>query len=370
MGDNKRRVSNRRVAKSSAFAASVVIHAVIIVAAVSLVVIKTVVKPGEEFVAPNVKRPTMKLRRLQVPVKMEKSSQAPKLRQNLVSKPRLKTVTIKMPEIIGVRGGVGAGTGRSLGGLGFGFDMDPFGASKGSGNEFIGAFYDLKQTDDGKKTEMDAELYCNVVQEFLKSWKESVLEDYFKAPNVKYSIAFAIPTMPADAAPESFGVADVVEPRQWVALYRGMISVPETGNYRFCGQADDVLCVRVKKNLVLNASFPDIRGRLSDWKSEDPDSGKFPLGNNTMVIGDWVHLTAGKPVPVEILIGERPGGWFGCQLLIEQKGRQYAQVDTPVGRRKILPVFKTREIPEELASQIKLDPNHATLDGPVYGVMR
>ncbi len=153
-----------------------------------------------------------------------------------------------------------------------------------------------------------------------------------------------------------------------MAYYNGKIAAPETGRYRFWGIADDILMVRVKNRLVIDANYPNIKGKVTDWKSDDPRSRKLKSGNEQgYVIGDWFHMTKGKPVDMEVLIGELPGDWFYCRLLIEQDGVEY-----PKGKdgRPILPVFKTQEIPEKLVPQMRIDPGVATATGPTFGVLK
>ena len=224
-------------AKSSALMVSLVLHAVIIVAALTFVAVTVVIKSEQTFEVKEVKRPRMKLRKLQVPVKEQKKTQAPKLRKTIVSKPRLKNMDIKMPEIVGVKGGAGYGRSGGLGGLGFDFEMDLFGGNKrGFGNEFVGRFYDLKQTKDGRLTEIGelidrAEstdyntdpdlrqallLYEEVVRRFLSGWDSARLKDYFMAPREKFATTFIIPQINADAAPKAYGVEGQVAEERFV----------------------------------------------------------------------------------------------------------------------------------------------------------
>ncbi len=112
-------------AKSSALIVSLVIHAVLIVVAVSFVAVKVLVKEDQSFKAMQVKRPKMTLKKLQVPVKMNKKKPKPKLRKRLVVKtPPRKVPEFKMPEISGVKGGLGSSAGDGgLGSGGLGFAM-------------------------------------------------------------------------------------------------------------------------------------------------------------------------------------------------------------------------------------------------------
>ncbi len=432
--------------KSSAMVVSIGIHALFIAVALTFVAVKVYIKPEQTFEVKEINRPKMKLRRLQVPVKEQKKTQAPKLRHNIVAKPNLKNVAITMPEIIGVPGGVGA-AGEGLGGLGFNFDMDLFGSNRGTGNELIGTFYDLKQTPKNKPTDI-GEWYeewtllkdkpdktdgegrrqgelrglmtqemCDLLKGFVGSgFNEARLKNYFKAPKLKYATTLIMPPIPADAAPKSFGVEDVVKPSYWICHYRGQIAAPETGRYRFCGLGDDVLLVRVGRRLVLDACWVEWIKRTSNWISDSDDDRKFPLGTdglngadyNTarsqieaaggldgtrqyynvirdvevngqkyeggadplvrrMVIGDWIPLKKGQVVDIDIVIGEIPGGLFGCSLLVEQEGAHYKPVVTDAGPWKVLPAFMTAPVDEKLEEQMKINPRQITLDGPVFG---
>lgn len=356
------------------------IHAGLILLALSFVAVTVIQKEETTFKAEPVKRPQMPMKRLQVPMKVKKIEK-PKLRKNIVARPKAKSVEIQMPEITGILGGLGAmGGDGGLGGLGFNLEIDLFGGSKGSGNELQGTFFDLKADPDGTPNSMQQSVegmdakaekkqndeYVEVVRSFTSSWTVSRLEKrYFKAPNSKFATCFMVPYMSASEAPKAYGVEDVVKPKRWVAYYQGKFAAPETGRYRFWGIADDLMLVRVKKDLVIDASLGK---QYSDWDSKDPQNRTLSSGKESgMVIGDWFHMTKGKPTDIEVLIGEMPGGQFYCRLLIEQEGVNY-----PKGKdgRPILPVFKTADIPEKLVPQMKIDSGVATVSGPNYSVLR
>jgi hypothetical protein len=112
-------------AKSSAAMVSVAVHAGIIVVALFFVAVTVTQKSEVDFEAKPVNRPRMNLRRLQVPVNVRKPVQQPKLRKTIVVKPNINQVTpdIRMPEIVGVKGGIGAGSGGFGAGAGLGFSM-------------------------------------------------------------------------------------------------------------------------------------------------------------------------------------------------------------------------------------------------------
>ena len=126
-------------AKSSAAMISLGIHAVLIVVALSFVAVTVIQKEDQTFEAQTVKRPKMKLKKLQVPVNIKKKKTSkPKLRKRIVVKQTPKVPEIKMPEITGVKGGMGGGYGDG-GSSGIGFSMpeiDFFGA-KGKGEKVV-----------------------------------------------------------------------------------------------------------------------------------------------------------------------------------------------------------------------------------------
>jgi hypothetical protein len=379
--------------KSSALVISVAIHALFFLGAISFVAVTVIQKRAVDFEAREVKRPRMRLRRLEVPVNVKKPPQQPRLRKTIVTAPKNPSVDISLPEIVGVAGGLDGSAAGGFGGLGFGFELpDFFGSNRrGSGNEFIGRFYDLKQMNNGRLSEIgelaesrsrpDPEfekavlLYRKVLSDFVDGgWKDYGLKEYFIAPREKYATSFVIPSISAEDAPKAFGVEGQVNPRLWIAWYRGEIAAPESGRYRFVGFCDDYLFVRVKKNLVLDGSWH----RITDCSSNDPDDRKYKTySDQRLVVGDWFYAGKGKPLPVDILIGEEPGGNFFCQLYIQQEGVDYPTntesytdsetKETTSHDRPILPVFKTVEIPEQMLEKMKINPDWATAHGPVFG---
>ena len=116
-------------AKSSAALVSLGIHAVLVVIALTFVVVTVIQKEDKKFEAKPVNRPKMQLKKLQVPVNIKKKKvQKPKLRKRIVVQPKMNQTMpdIKMPEISGVKGGLGNATG-GLGGAGsLGFSMPEF----------------------------------------------------------------------------------------------------------------------------------------------------------------------------------------------------------------------------------------------------
>jgi hypothetical protein len=112
-------------AKSSAALVSLAVHAIIIVVAISFVAVTVIQKNEVDFKAQQVKRPKMNLKKLQVPVNVKKPPQQPKLRKQIVVAPKIAKVMpdLQMPEITGVKGGMGAGSGGFGGAASLGFSM-------------------------------------------------------------------------------------------------------------------------------------------------------------------------------------------------------------------------------------------------------
>lgn len=121
-------------AKSSAMLASLAVHGILIAVAITFVAVSVIPKAEPDFVAKSVKRPKMPMKKLKVPVNLKKRKPKPRMRRRIVTE--RKFAEIKMPEITGVKGGLG-----NMGGLGeeasLGFTMpeiDFFGSKSKGGN--------------------------------------------------------------------------------------------------------------------------------------------------------------------------------------------------------------------------------------------
>lgn len=202
-------------AKSSAALISLGIHAVLIVVALSFVAVTVIQKDDQVFEAKPVSRPKMQLKKLQVPVNIKKKkTQKPKLRKRIVVQPKLNKnmPDIKMPEITGVKGGLGAGAGTGLGGSGgLGFSMPEiniFGA-KGKGEKI---FIIL---DAGDRMMVD-ELGGIPAYELIKAELVKVLEQL--SPTVLFNIAVYFPdeayVLYPNLVPAS--AANVEKVKEWI----------------------------------------------------------------------------------------------------------------------------------------------------------
>ena len=278
-------------------------------------------------------------------------------------------------------GGNGSGGGKGEGdGPGFGSGMAP-GLSDGTGTKnpfggltqepsaLVGTFYDLKQTRAGKPTDLDLNGVVGVINDFVnRGWRESTFNKYFKASNTLYQSKLYIPSMNAEGAPAAFNCADQVQPSRWAVVYRGMITPPRSGKYRFVGHADDILVIRFNgKNVFDHGYFSGttpvmIYANMDVMKGTREDAGlkkmlrrdypmeqplktytydSTPIINGSLGglgIGPVFEAVAGQSYPIDILLSELPGGIFSASLLIEEIGATYEK--DPTGS-PILPLFRT-----------------------------
>lgn len=184
----------------------------------------------------------------------------------------------------------------------------------------IGILYDFKQNQ--QREPQKPGRYADIIAEFLKDdWDESQLDKYFRVSRPLYATRIYISRMSAEEAPKAFGVEDVVKPRLWIVHYKGQVSPPEAGTYRFAGHADDILIVRMNGRIVLLSNLSGSKPPGITWK---------PAATGELTRGDWITLKAGEIVDMDVIVGEHPGGVFNAYLYLEKQG-------APAGRP---PIFK------------------------------
>jgi hypothetical protein len=288
----------------------------------------------------------------------------------------------------GSGGGKGNGSGLGFGGGGTG---NPFGMIDPTAAALVGTFYDLKQTADRRPTGLSNEQVKEVIRDFTNhGWKDRQLVKFFKAPQKLRQNRIYIPKMGADAAPAAFGCEKDVQPSRWIVVYRGVVSPPSTGRYRFVGAGDDVLVVRFNNRHVfdygytsgttgvqLSGILPTLRGDSAnrDLVKQLRDSPmKLPLtllqydttrnwnGDlGGLAVGPEFEAVAGRSYPIEILISEIPGGLFCASLLIQELGKNDAK--TPAGL-PILPLFRLDGSQPEPSGSDNAPPYDS--EGPVW----
>ncbi len=218
--------------------------------------------------------------------------------------------------------GFGNGSGMGVGGAGAGgLGLTMFGARGGAG--LVGSFYDLKQTPDKMPSGVNADNYTDILRNWVNGgMQEKDLSKYFKAPISLSATQFMIPDMPAEEAPKAYGVEKDVRTGQWIAVYRGLVQAPADGAYRFIGAADDVLLVRVNGQLVLDAS----RINSSGLGPAGTIPIRYPDTPQDYIKGESVNFTANTWTPIEVVIGERPGGRFWGVLMVQPAGRDGGEI--------------------------------------------
>jgi len=363
----------------SAVALSILIHAALFLLAGMLVVFTVVKKEEKKFVPPKaVERPKMKLKKPKVKVK---KSSKPKPTTRIVTKVnRANMPDIQLPEMSGFGGeGLGSGIG--------GFDMMPdlseitvMGSGQSIGNDFVGTFYDFKRDRSGRHlsgftpwSTPSGLQYWDMVNKFLRSgWKTSRFARYYRSPRNLYTTTFVTPPIRSTIAPIAFGDTDAGG-SFWVVHYKGQLVCPATHEegitFRFRGQGDDFLIVRVDGDIVLGSAWPDgvvnatVVGML--WDSTSADSLKYFMGNNRIEVGDWVTLEPGESLDMEVLVGDW-GGASSFLLTVEEEGVEYER-NRQGG--PILPAFKTAEPSHDLLDVIYTRLREGELcmtNGPVF----
>lgn len=217
-----------------------------------------------------------------------------------------------------------------------------FGTSEKDGAGLIAIIYDLKQTQSRQSSQVTAESYPKVVQEFLgKGWDEVVLNKFFRVTRPLFSTQIFIPGMDAGAAPKAYGVDQVMKASCWVIHYKGQVSPPEDGVYRFVGYADDAIAVAVNNKTVCVGARHDMQLEKL-WKSKEKSGPR--AFNGDLTYGDWIPLKKDEPIDLDVLVGERPGGDFCAFLLFQKQGASY---ETDKNGHPVLPVFQlaAMEIP-------------------------
>lgn len=242
-------------------------------------------------------------------------------------------------------------------------------------SSLIGRFYDLKQPlDTTKARPLHGEQVNDFIKNFMDSdWDPEMLEQYY-SPKVELAAPyFYLPYCLASYAPKAFRCNEgeqerQVEHRAWVVVYRGRVTAPKSGHFRFVGTCDDTIAVRFNKKVVLQAgwsishlsndmnkgSYKEYQDFISSPKGgcalyqyeEIPEWNKCLGGIQT---GTKFHVKEGETYPIEILLSEIPGGRFGFCLFIEELQTGKAPTGKyNVGEAPTLPLFRTNEMLPDL----------------------
>ena len=120
------------------------------------------------------------------------------------------------------------------------------------------------------------------------------------------------------------------------------------------------MLVRFNRRLVLDRCWY-IR---TNWKPLANYSYDFSTIPNGFAKGDAIRVEAGQSYPMEVLIGEQPGGEGFATLLQEVEGVTY---DKDSKGNPILPVFRLADVKPAASTPDAPYPPHRD-DGPVWKV--
>ena len=262
-------------------------------------------------------------------------------------------------------GGVGVGFGPSAGAAtasaGGGSTISFFGLRTQGTSALVGTFFDLKQDKNRKPTGMNPGLYAKEVLAFVKAgWAASHFSKYYKGPDPLYATQVFTPNIPADLGPQAFGLEKEVKPSLWLVLYKGSVTAPESGTFHFVGAGDDVMLVKFNGRLVLDRGWTFGTG----WKPVANYDYGFSTIKNGFAKGDGCQVEAGHVYPIEVLIGEQPGGLGYASLLMEKDGVEYKK---DARGNPILPVFRVADTKPPSPGKYQYPPH--TEDGPVWKVV-
>ncbi|HCG20814.1 MAG TPA: hypothetical protein DER26_07465 [Verrucomicrobia bacterium] len=167
-----------------------------------------------------------------------------------------------------------------------------------------------------------------------------------------------IPPQSAANGPKAFGVENAVKPSGFVVYYSGSLASYKKGKWRFWSYFDDFIFIRVDGRILFDSNGCDGKSSpRTDWKSSAPDKiGKAwcpQQGWGKMAPSDWFELQPNKPVKIEFMIGEHPGGAVGGLVLIEEYGKTYPKnADGTIA----YPIFTMRPLPSSTRFNLEDDP--------------
>ena len=264
-----------------------------------------------------------------------------------VALPDMPSVPMNMgPSIAGSMGSGGFGplgsmrTDGGAGGKGGFSKITFFGlrGGKGGGNLLKATFYDLKQSQDKKPTDMDDDgslasqgaarsKYMQTVREFVGKgqWNPSTLSKFYHSDTPLYSSRIYVPADRSEEAPKAFGVEKEVKGDRWLVHYKGKFRVRKDGEFRFVGCGDNVLVVRINKKNIFDGSGR-FGGDVDPTLKTTPEEklGIACVSSWQLTPSKWFRLSVGQIYEIEVAIGDC-GGLFSAFLLFEEKGATYGK---------------------------------------------
>ena len=362
---------------------SIVVHVILIGGATLLVVQVVQRKEKLKFTAP----PPRTAGPAEYKVKPSKktAAAAPALSKRITSSavnvsvalPAMEMNASTGPDVMAsMMSGMGAsGLGSGAGGGGAGMASMPVAGLTAFGFKGVtvnaglsGHIYDLKQTADGKPTDIkdDGELknphlvdnitnqvsrnserwkilndkstlgkradlvtqsvlsHTAVLEEFFSNnWDDKILKRYFQSKDPVISFQFFIPATSSLAALKAFGADKEIKPTHFLIHYKGFVRAPKDGDYRF--RVKGSAWVRFDGQNVVGEDKPSndiaFNRKYFDFHLTDPPAKIHPPPYDYLP-GKWFHVEAGKKYPMEVLMDVGSSGCYSC-LMIEQRGETY-----------------------------------------------
>jgi hypothetical protein len=308
------------------------------------------------------------------PVQMAKkqTTSAPLLAQRIVSTGLSKITLPEMPtmpatddftpsKMAGMGGtamGLGLVSSGGGGGGGGGGGVPFFGLRDSGDGTLEGTFYDFKRKETGENNGFQLNDFKQLLKTYSTSGNIPNVSHYFVAKTKLYSKYFLFPAIKDTEAPAAFQSPES-GPGSWIAVYRGNITMPDDGSYRFVGFGDNVMFVRTNGRLLLDASDLGYSGR----QRTGGGNVSFPAKNSTPIFfGSWFEARKGEIRPIEIAVGDE-GGIFCAGLFIQKQGDKYQQGANGIPQ---LPLFTAGPLTDDEKKGLEKYLPADSLNGPVF----
>ena len=259
---------------------------------------------------------------------------------------------------LGSGAGTGAGAGPGTGAL----RMMPFGLLQPpKSGALTGTLY-LMPSDQYKNNDAEVAGFKKWMKSFSASnMPSSTLGGLPKSPKQLFTTQILIPQIVALEAPKAFGVDQQKKPVRFLIRYRGKVSPPRNGRWRFVGRGDDILVVRLSGKVVMESAAPwekiDVPG-LTGWTPRK----FYTYSRLKYVVGDWTQLNANTAYDLEIYMSEEPReGDTTAVLLVEEEGATYEKTG---GDNPVLPPWTLA--PDPAVAEGRLTAPILSKDAPVW----
>ena len=193
------------------------------------------------------------------------------------------------------------------------------------------------------------------IKALAHSGSASVLAKYYSPPECLNATQIFIPGAYATELPKIFGMEGKVKPGLLVMHYKGKVTAPRSGTFRFVGKGDDFLIVRFGGTTVLDASMPGWPPIIKEAAVDDTVGAAEGAGK--LMGGKWINVEAGHSYEMEVILGDIGfGGSISAFLLIQEKGVEYS-ARSKGSTGPLLPVFK-------IGTNTPLPPYKKNINGP------